>query len=184
MIKAAAVIVWDEAPMMNKHVFEAVDRTLRDIMAPVHPGLANKPFGGKVVVMGGDFRQILPVVTKARKAEIVAATLNQSTIIWPHVHVIKLHTNMRVQRMLASDGPNAQADALCLGAFAAYIKRIGDGTEPVRSLSQAWQKLGRQPLPLTDQSVACAGGARIWGGLHPDTSPHVLLRHHRRGPHQ
>ena len=37
--------------MQSKHVFEACDRTFRDIMATVHSGLATKPFGGKVVVM-------------------------------------------------------------------------------------------------------------------------------------
>ncbi|KAK2665790.1 hypothetical protein Ddye_004364 [Dipteronia dyeriana] len=32
-------------------------------------------FGGKVIVFGGDFRQVLPVVQKARKEEIVDATI-------------------------------------------------------------------------------------------------------------
>jgi hypothetical protein len=31
LIIAAKVIIWDEAPMVNKLTFEAVDRTLRDI---------------------------------------------------------------------------------------------------------------------------------------------------------
>jgi hypothetical protein len=45
LIRAADLIVWDEAPMMHKHVFEAVDKTLRDIM-----GRPDVLFGGKVVV--------------------------------------------------------------------------------------------------------------------------------------
>jgi hypothetical protein len=36
----------------------------------------NKPFGGKVVVLGGDFRQILTVVRKGRRGDIVYSTIN------------------------------------------------------------------------------------------------------------
>jgi hypothetical protein len=66
--------------MGHRHVFEAVEKTLRDVMAATNPALADIPWGGKVVVLGGDFRQILPVVTHGRKADIIAATLNQSPI--------------------------------------------------------------------------------------------------------
>jgi len=59
------LIIWDEASMMNRMCFQAFDRTLRDLMRPVHEKNSKKPFGGKVVVLGGDFRQILPVVKKA-----------------------------------------------------------------------------------------------------------------------
>ena len=56
LIRRARVIVWDEAPMAHRHLLEALDRTLRDIM------MDDQPFGGKVLVLGGYFRQILPVV--------------------------------------------------------------------------------------------------------------------------
>ncbi|GJX30769.1 DNA helicase [Tanacetum coccineum] len=55
------LIIWDEAPMNDKCCFEALDRTLRDLM--------NAPetvFGGKTVVLGGDFRQTLPVKKNMR----------------------------------------------------------------------------------------------------------------------
>ena len=52
LVKEASLIIWDEAPMMNKHCFEALDRSLSDIVGKHR----NKPFGGKVVVFGGDFR--------------------------------------------------------------------------------------------------------------------------------
>lgn len=42
--------------MTHKHCFEAVDRTFRDILRNVDPNNENRPFGGKVVVLGGDFR--------------------------------------------------------------------------------------------------------------------------------
>ncbi|KAI8351079.1 PIF1-like helicase-domain-containing protein [Mortierella sp. GBAus27b] len=66
LIKAASIIVWDEAPMIYRHAFETVDRCLRDIMKSVDIHLRSVPFGGKVVVFGGDFRQIAPVVKKRR----------------------------------------------------------------------------------------------------------------------
>lgn len=47
LIKMAKIIIWDEAPMLNKLAFESVDRTFQDICG-------NKlPFGGKVFVFGG-----------------------------------------------------------------------------------------------------------------------------------
>jgi hypothetical protein len=42
----AQLIIWDEAPMMNKHIHEAMDRTFRDLVG------MDVPFGGKVVVFG------------------------------------------------------------------------------------------------------------------------------------
>ena len=54
--------------MINRLAFEAVDRTLRDITDCPHI-----PFGGLVVVFGGDFRQTLPVVPRAGHAATVAA---------------------------------------------------------------------------------------------------------------
>lgn len=64
--------------MMHRHAFEALDRTLRDIMKQVDPDFYDIPFGNKVIVMGGDFRQILPVIPKGNEGEIVSSCLNQS----------------------------------------------------------------------------------------------------------
>lgn len=63
--------------MVNRLAFEALDRTLRDIMCfTIDDGL-HKPFGGKVV-LGGDLRQILFVVPNTSRVEIVLATINSS----------------------------------------------------------------------------------------------------------
>jgi ATP-dependent DNA helicase PIF1 len=50
LIRQTKLILWDEAPMTNKLTFEAVDRTLRDLID------RNDPFGGIIFVMSGDFR--------------------------------------------------------------------------------------------------------------------------------
>ncbi|XP_057793329.1 uncharacterized protein LOC131009949 [Salvia miltiorrhiza] len=64
LIMRAKLIIWDEAPMMHKFCFEALDKTLRDIMHFSCPHRYDVPFGSKTIVFGGDFRQILAVVPK------------------------------------------------------------------------------------------------------------------------
>jgi len=96
LIRAAHLIVWDEAPMADKHVFEAVNRTLQHVMGAVDPALKDMLFGGKVIVMGGDFRQILPMVPQGRRGQIVDASLKRSVVLWHRVKVCQLHENMRV----------------------------------------------------------------------------------------
>ncbi|KAF5473492.1 hypothetical protein F2P56_010100 [Juglans regia] len=52
LLRLAKLIIWDEAPMSGKHSIEAVDKMLRDIND------TDLLFGGKVIVFGGDFRQV------------------------------------------------------------------------------------------------------------------------------
>ncbi|GBO03342.1 hypothetical protein AVEN_231803-1 [Araneus ventricosus] len=56
------LIIWDEVPMTYVHVFIAVDRLLQDLAN------CSLPFGGKVILLGGDFRQVLPVVLKGSRS--------------------------------------------------------------------------------------------------------------------
>ncbi|KAG7972490.1 hypothetical protein I3843_07G186700 [Carya illinoinensis] len=51
LLRLAKLIIWDEAPMSTKHSIEALDKMLQDIND------TDLPFGGKVIVFGGDFRQ-------------------------------------------------------------------------------------------------------------------------------
>nr|GEX43145.1 DNA helicase [Tanacetum cinerariifolium] len=56
LLKETCLIVWDESPMNDRRCFETLDQTFRDILnQPAHL------FGGKTVMLGGDFRQTLPV---------------------------------------------------------------------------------------------------------------------------
>ncbi|CAF2073984.1 unnamed protein product [Brassica napus] len=72
LVKAASLIIWDEALMMSKHCFESLDRSMANIIG----NKDNIPFAGKVVVLGGDFRQVLPVIHGAGRPEIVLESLN------------------------------------------------------------------------------------------------------------
>ncbi len=55
LVRKANLIIRDEAPMMHRRAFEAVDRTLRDLMQLDDAQATEKIFGGKIVVLGGDF---------------------------------------------------------------------------------------------------------------------------------
>lgn len=52
-LKLAKLIILNKAPMANKYCFEALDKTLQDIMSKSK--ISNTIFGGKVVVLGSDF---------------------------------------------------------------------------------------------------------------------------------
>nr|XP_040253796.2 uncharacterized protein LOC120971447 [Aegilops tauschii subsp. strangulata] len=51
LLRMASLIIWDEASMTKRQAVEALDNSMRDIM-----GIRDRPFGGKTVVFGGDFR--------------------------------------------------------------------------------------------------------------------------------
>ncbi|XP_057444316.1 uncharacterized protein LOC130736507 [Lotus japonicus] len=80
----------------------------------------DKPFGGKVVVLGGDFRQILPVIPKGGRQDIVFATINSSDL-WKHCKVLKLTRNMRLS---TAGSPELATE---IKEFADWILKIGDG---------------------------------------------------------
>ena len=65
VLRQARLIVWDEAPMAPKEALEAADSLLRDLMN------TDERFGGKVIVLGGDFRQVLPVMPHCSREDIV-----------------------------------------------------------------------------------------------------------------
>ncbi|PNX74150.1 ATP-dependent DNA helicase PIF1, partial [Trifolium pratense] len=116
----ASLIIWDEAPMINKFAFEAFHRTLQDVMSDVGIKNADLLFGGKTVVLGGDFRQILPVVPKGNRADIVHATIN-SSYLWRSCRVLRLLINMRLQYS------SIQVENESVINFAKWILDIGDG---------------------------------------------------------
>jgi len=75
LVRKTDLIIWDEAPMMHRQAFEVVDQTLRDLMQLDDAQATKKVFSGKTVVLGGDFRQILPIVPKGGREDIVSASL-------------------------------------------------------------------------------------------------------------
>ncbi|KAL1333322.1 uncharacterized protein [Arachis hypogaea] len=119
LLKQTKLIIWDEASMVHRYSVEAVDKSLRDIMSSTNNNNANLPFGGKVVVSGGDFRQILPVIPGGGRTEIVNASI-YSSYIWDYCSVLRLTKNMRLE-----ESSHADNDELAL--FSQWILNVGDG---------------------------------------------------------
>ncbi len=79
-LQTACLIIWDKAPMTHRYAFEAVNRILRDLMKAVDQSFEEILFEGKVVVFGGDFHQILLVVIKETREDIVGVSLHRSIL--------------------------------------------------------------------------------------------------------
>ena len=116
LIMMAKLLMVDEATMLDRYQLEALDRTLRDVMED------ESPFGGKTIVLSGDFRQCLPVVPGASRAGTVDTCINRS-FLWRHFEVLRLTQNMRVR---------ASGDVR-LEEFDQWLLSLGDGTAPVVS---------------------------------------------------
>ena len=56
IIREAKLLIWNECTMAPSTALKAVDKLLKEIMQSSHP------FGNKKFLLGGDFRQTLPVV--------------------------------------------------------------------------------------------------------------------------
>ncbi|XP_074373763.1 uncharacterized protein LOC141714125 [Apium graveolens] len=87
LLQCTSLIIWDEAPIKNRYAFESIDRCFRDIMSAIDSSNRYKPFGGITMVFGGDFCQILHVVPKGTRADIVNIAFNRSKL-W---HFCELH---------------------------------------------------------------------------------------------
>ena len=91
--------------MADKWILEALDRTLRDLTS------CAQPFGGKVIVLAGDFRQTLFIIKGGGCGQMLGACLSRSTL-WRHFQVFRLTMNMR------TGGEQAFAD---------WLLQLGEG---------------------------------------------------------
>src|ERR1044071_2809586 len=120
LLKQTKLIIWDEAPMIHKHAFEALDRTMKDVLQSNSSPNSDLPFGGKVMVFGGDFRQILPVVPNGSRRDILNASITSSPI-WNSCKVLTLTKNMR----LTLGNNTSESDET--KAFANWLLELGEG---------------------------------------------------------
>ena len=117
VLRQAALIIWDEAPMSPSEAVDGADALLQDLCEDA------RPFGGKVVVFAGDFRQVLPVMPHASREQVVS-------------HSLRNHRFWRdgsVQLYPLTGNARAREDA----AYADFLLRVGDGVEqtyPVAAL--------------------------------------------------
>ncbi|XP_063797542.1 ATP-dependent DNA helicase pif1-like [Pseudophryne corroboree] len=90
LLRQATLIIIDEITMLPKHGLRCIDTLLRDIMN------INTPFGNKVIVLGGDFRQTLPVVPRGTQTDILECCIKASHL-WKLFTHLTLTTNMRTE---------------------------------------------------------------------------------------
>lgn len=120
LIRSTRLIIWDEAPIQHRYAFECLDRSLRDLMKSVDPVYYFMPFGGITIIFGGDFRQILPVITYDSRSDIVSACITRSKI-WKMCKVFLLKRNMRLR------GCDNDVDRSLLETFAKWVLDVGNG---------------------------------------------------------
>ena len=128
LIERTSLVIWDEAPMTHRFCFEALDRTLRDLLSAKEPTNAARPFGGLPILFGGDFRQVLPVVQGADRSQILNASLIRSPL-WKHVKVFKLTINMRLTNPALSPSERQR-----MAEFAQWVLHVGDGKIPAHRM--------------------------------------------------
>uniref|UniRef100_A0A8R1EC81 ATP-dependent DNA helicase n=1 Tax=Caenorhabditis japonica TaxID=281687 RepID=A0A8R1EC81_CAEJA len=88
-LKEVDVIIWDECSMISKTALETADFVLRDL--PDSPF----SFGGKRIVLRGDFRQILPVIRRGTKTDLINNCIKNS-YLWNQFQKFSLLDNMRI----------------------------------------------------------------------------------------
>ncbi|XP_074320257.1 uncharacterized protein LOC141657045 isoform X1 [Silene latifolia] len=105
LLRETSLFIWDEASMAKKQNIEAVDMLLKDVCSN------SELFGGKVIVFGGDFRQVLPVLPRRTQQEAVDASI-VSSALWPQLTKFSLTENIR-----------ARADP----KFSEFLLKLGNG---------------------------------------------------------
>lgn len=101
--------------MTDRRVLDCVDRLFRDLKDQ-----PDVPFGGVLLIMGGDWRQILPIVEGISGPGVVNYTLKRGPL-WDHVEQFKLTVNQR-----AAGDPR----------YADYILKVGDGSNYIHKKKQ------------------------------------------------
>ncbi|XP_066161913.1 uncharacterized protein [Oryza sativa Japonica Group] len=157
LLAETALIIWDEAPMTHRRCFEALDRTLRDILSETCPSNSIIPFGGKPIVLGGDFKQILPVIPKGSRQAIINASITNSEL-WKHVALLSLNINMRLLNPMLPDNQKKE-----LHDFSQWVLAIGNGTLPMTAKEgenyPAW-------ITIPDDLLVMTSGDKIAAIVH------------------
>uniref|UniRef100_A0A914H8H6 ATP-dependent DNA helicase n=1 Tax=Globodera rostochiensis TaxID=31243 RepID=A0A914H8H6_GLORO len=99
LLRALELLIIDEISIADKNVIIYVDKLLRSIDVPNH----DKHFGGKIVVFGGDWKQLLPVAERSGAVGLdnvnMAYWMSVKTTAWFTNALINIHrltVNMRV----------------------------------------------------------------------------------------
>lgn len=79
--------------MLHRHILEFVDRLLQDLQLKSEQ---RQLFGGKIVILGADWKQLAPVVEGGGRYAIIDASIKSSPLLKEFQH-IEFTRNMRTQ---------------------------------------------------------------------------------------
>ena len=151
VIRDSACIIWDEAPASHRFTLDLADKFLREACQN------GRPFGGKTIILGGDWRQTLPVVPRGTTAHQVAACLRMSTL-WP---LFSNNTFMLTQNMRATNP-----------IFADWLLDIGNGiTDPMINLLEHNIRVVTSPTAL----IHATFGTVLHQSTLPGLTRHIIL---------
>lgn len=122
--------------MMNFHLLDMLDCFLRELMGNHHQCM-----GGKLIVLMGDFRRILPVVVNGSRADIVSQAVVNSKV-WNSFIPLRLTENMRVGRLIHENTSPERRQQL--ENHAEWLLQVGEGTAPA---------VNRNLIEVPDQMV-------------------------------
>ena len=120
LIRQAKIIIWDEAPMAHSDILFWLDRQLKDIMNN------DELFGGKVLLLCGDFKQIPPVIPKASTNVIIKASIKKCKL-FKYAKKLKLTKNERLRKQLREEKLNKKQQQK-LKFFDEWINKIGNNS--------------------------------------------------------
>ena len=127
LIREAPLIIWDEAPRAYRYTLEAVEHS------PCDNCNRNWPFGGKMVIFGGNFKQVLPVVTRGSRACSVSSLIPRASV-WSYCNAQHLRINMW---FMHSNLTHNEHD--WLRSFAEWILNVAKGSIQGYSLWGAYK---------------------------------------------
>ena len=105
LIKEASVIIWDGGPMVNRAVLACVKEVCRTVIE------CDLPFGGKIIIILGDFHQTCPVICGGTRAQVVETSIKSSPL-WELFTIYRLTIPIR----------NAEDPE-----FANFVDAVGEG---------------------------------------------------------
>jgi len=149
LLYRASVAIWDEIANAPLAAIEAVDGLYKDLT-----GDRTKPFGGKVMILGGDFRQIPPVIRRINQDSIRDHTLHGASF-WDTPSMVKLNL---------SSNHRAAGDA----SYASFLCAVGDGTySGIDGIvpSALHPASVRLPANIVDESM---GGLELLSWVYPN----------------
>ena len=90
LLRSTTLIIQDKVLIQHRYCFKAVYYILIDIRSNTQALFSSIP-----IILGSNFAQILPIVKRGTRANIVAAYLQQS-FLQPSLHILLLYQNIRV----------------------------------------------------------------------------------------